>query len=201
MATTKQAQKTKTQKENAATAPVEMETMGAVEQTVEKEEPKKAVKEQPKAVEKEVPKMVDESQYVTVKNGFHGKLVFISPRTGEKFYWDNYGDEQDIELRDLKGAKASAKAFLEKNWFLLDEWVIRYLGVDSYYRHAITPGDCDKLFRLPVRDLKTEIDAMNDSQRSSVIVRARELIKSGDLDSLRVITALEKALGVELIAK
>lgn len=193
MATTKQAQTTKTQKENVTAAPAEEKTVGAVEETVKKDTPKRAAKEEPKKI--------DESQYVTVKNGFHGRLVFISPRTGEKFYWDNYGDEQDIELRDLKGAKASSKAFFENNWFILDEWVIQYLGVDSYYRHAVAPGDCDKLFRLPVNDLKTEIAAMNDSQRSSVIVRARELINSGDLDSLRVITALEEALGVELIAK
>lgn len=201
MATTKQAQTTKTQKENVAAAPTDEKTVGAVEETVKKEQPKKTVKEEQKKVEKEEQQKIDESQYVTVKNGFHGRLVFISPRTGEKFYWDDYGDEQDIELRDLKGAKASSKAFFENNWFILDEWVIKYLGVDSYYRHAVAPGDCDKLFRLPVNDLKTEIAAMNDSQRSSVIVRARELINSGDLDSLRVITALEEALGVELIAK
>lgn len=201
MATTKQAQTTKTQKENVTAAPAEEKTVGAVEETVKKETPKKAVKEEPKTVEKVESNKIDESQYVTVKNGFHGRLVFISPRTGEKFYWDDYGDEQDIELRDLKGAKASSKAFFENNWFILDEWVINYLGVDSYYRHAVAPGDCDKLFRLPVNDLKTEIAAMNDSQRSSVAVRARELINSGDLDSFRVITALEEALGVELIAK
>lgn len=187
MATTKQTQ-TKTPKDKAETMPVENETTGIAETAV-------------KESKKEEPKKIDESQYVTVRNGFHGRLVFISPRTGEKFYWDDYGDEQDIELRELKGAKASGKAFFEQNWFILDEWVIKYLGVESYYRHAVTPGDCDKLFKLPVDDLKAEIRAMNDSQRSSVAVRARELIASGDLDSFRVISALESALGVELIEK
>lgn len=198
MATTKKAQTTKTQAESAA-APVE-KAEAAVEEAAKKEEQKKTVKEEPVGAEKEE-KKIDESQYVTVKNGFHGRLVFISPRTGEKFYWDDYGDEQDIELRDLKGAKANSKAFFENNWFLLDDWVIRYLGVESYYRHAVAPGNCDKLFRLPIQDLKAELSAMNGSQRSSVAVRARELIGTGDLDSLRVITALEEALGVELIAK
>lgn len=198
MATTKKAQTTKTQAESTA-APVE-KAEAAVEEAAKKEEQKKTVKEEPVGSEKEE-KKIDESQYVTVKNGFHGRLVFISPRTGEKFYWDDYGDEQDIELRDLKGAKANSKAFFENNWFLLDDWVIRYLGVESYYRHAVAPGNCDKLFRLPIQDLKAELSAMNGSQRSSVAVRARELIGSGDLDSLRVITALEEALGVELIVK
>lgn len=193
MATTKQTQTTKAQKDNETTAPAEKKTAGAVEDVV-KEEKKETTK-------KEEPKKIDESQYVTVKNGFHGRLVFISPRTGEKFYWDDYGDEQDIELRELKGAKASGKAFFEQNWFILDEWVIKYLGVESYYKHSVAPGDCDRLFRMPVNDMKAEIAAMNDAQRSSIAVRARELIGSGDLDSFRVITALEEALGVELIEK
>lgn len=193
MATTKQTQTTKAQKDNETAAPAEKKTAGAAEDVV-KEEKKETTK-------KEEPKKIDESQYVTVKNGFHGRLVFISPRTGEKFYWDDYGDEQDIELRELKGAKASGKAFFEQNWFILDEWVIKYLGVESYYKHSVAPGDCDRLFRMPIGDMKAEIAAMNDAQRSSIAVRARELIGSGDLDSFRVITALEEALGVELIEK
>lgn len=148
-----------------------------------------------------VAKEVDPSQLVTVRNGFRGRLVYISPRTGERFEWDGYGDEQDMELRELKTAKASAKKFYEENWFLLDDWVIRYLGVESCYKNALNPEEFDRLFSADPDELRARISEMSEGQRDSVAYRAKELISEKRLDSLRVIGVLEDALGIDLIEK
>ena len=42
-------------------------------------------------------KKIDPDQIVTVKNGFQGRLIYKSPRTGERFVWEGFGDEQDME--------------------------------------------------------------------------------------------------------
>ena len=52
-----------------------------------------------------IPKEIDPSQYVTVKNGFQGRLVYRSSRTGETFIWDGFGSEQEMELRELKNVR------------------------------------------------------------------------------------------------
>ena len=52
---------------------------------------------------------------VTVRNGFNGRLVYKSPRTGERFVWDEFGDEQDLEFQELRNARNSQKAFFENN--------------------------------------------------------------------------------------
>lgn len=148
-----------------------------------------------------VAKEIDPAQYVSVRNGFRGKLVYISPRTGEEFVWDNYGDEQDMELRELKTAKAGAKAFFTENWFLLDDWVVRYLGVEGFYKHAKSPEEFDELFNMSPEDLRREIAEMTHGQKDAVVFRAKELIGNGTLDSLKTIGALEEVLGVELIEK
>ena len=41
---------------------------------------------------------VDVNEYIPVLNGFEGKLIYKSKKTGEKFEWDKIGDEQLIEL-------------------------------------------------------------------------------------------------------
>jgi len=74
-----------------------------------------------------IPTDVDPNQLITVYNGFDGILVYKSPRTKEVFTWDALGDEQDIELRELRSAKSSAKSFFSQNWFMFgedDQWVI-----------------------------------------------------------------------------
>lgn len=145
--------------------------------------------------------VIDENQYVMVRNGFHGTLVYISQRTKEQFDWPEYGDEQEMELRELKSAKASQKAFFVNNWFMLDDWVIKYLGVESYYKHTVNQHELNELLRSAPDKIVSEISMMNDGQKTSLGFRVREMVQNGEIDSLRVITALEEALGIELIEK
>lgn len=152
--------------------------------------------------EKVVPKEVDPTSYVVVRNGFHGKLVYKSSRTGETFRWSEYGDEQEMELRELKNAKNSNKKFFVNNWFMFDEaWIIDYLGVRQFYKNAVRIKDYDKIFDKPTDEMCRVLNEMNKSQKRSASYRAVELIKDGSLDSLKKINAIENALGIELIEK
>lgn len=169
--------------------------------TEEKAAAASEVKEETAVQKKPVAKEIDQSQLVSVRNGFRGKLVYISARTGEQFVWEEYGDEQEMELRELKSVKASAKKFFEENWFLLDDWVVRYLGVESFYKHALSPDTFDEIFQKSPDEIKSVIAEMSHGQRDSIAYRAKELIVEGRVDSLKVIAALEEALGIELIEK
>lgn len=147
-------------------------------------------------------KDIDLGQYISVRNGFHGILVYESSRTGEVFIWDNFGDEQEIELRELKNAKSSKKDFFVNNWFMFnDEWVIDFLGVRQFYKHAINIDEFDKIFENEPDKLKKILNDLSDGQKQSVAYRARTMIEEGKIDSLKTISVLEDTLGIELIEK
>lgn len=151
-----------------------------------------------------VPKDVDINDYIMVKNGFQGKLVYVSKRTGETFIWDNFGDMQEIELRELRNAKSSAKAFFINNWFMFndeDMWVVDFLGVSQYYKKALPLEKFDEIFDMPADEAKEVIANMTDGQRSSFGYRARQKVVNGEVDSRKMISMLEEALGIELIEK
>jgi len=149
-----------------------------------------------------VPKDVDDSQYITVRNGFQGQLVYKSKRTGELFVWDSFGSEQEIELRELRNAKNSYKNFFINNWFMFDEdWVIDYLGVRQFYKNALSIDHFDDIFTQKPTELKKTITELSDGQKKSVAYRAKELISENKIDSLSVISTLEDALNIELIEK
>lgn len=149
-----------------------------------------------------VPKEIDVNQYVTVRNGFHGALLYRSSRTGELFRWDEFGAEQEMELRELKNAKSSAKSFFTNNWFMFDEdWIIDYLGVGQFYRNAVSIDGFDEVFKKTPTEIKKIVKEMSEGQKKSLTYRAVELISSGDIDSRKTIAALESALSVELIEK
>lgn len=147
-----------------------------------------------------VPKQIDPNQYVTVVNGFQGRLIYISKHTGERFVWDEFGDEQEMELVELKQAKSSNKKFFINNWFMFKEqWIVDYLGLNQYYKYAVKIEDFDKLFKKPADELEELLDKMSEGQKKSVAYRARQLIADGEIDSNKIITILEKCLNVELI--
>ena len=149
-----------------------------------------------------IPKDIDASQFVTVRNGFQGKLVYVSKRTGETFIWEEFGSEQEMELRELRNAKNSYKTFFVNNWFMFDEdWIVDYLGVRQYYRHALPIDGFDDVVKQKPAELKKTINALSEGQKRSVAYRAKELISEHKIDSLSVITTLEKALNIELIEK
>lgn len=147
-------------------------------------------------------KDVDMSQYVVVRNGFQGKLVYKSPRTGERFVWDEFGAEQEMELRELRNARNSAKKFFINNWFMFDEdWIIDFLGVKQFYKNAVSIEDFDDIFRKKADEIKVIINGMSNGQKRSAAYRARQLIALGEIDSNKAIAALEEALGTELVEK
>ena len=149
-----------------------------------------------------VPKDIDPSQYVTVRNGFQGRLVYKSKRTGERFVWDSFGAEQDMELSELRNARNSNKKYFINNWFMFDEpWIVDYLGMGKHYRFAISIQDFDKLFTKPASEIEKTIANLSDGEKQSVAYRAKQLISEGGIDSNRLIATLEKCLGIELIER
>ena len=149
-----------------------------------------------------VAKDIDVHQYVTVRNGFQGRLVYISQKTGEHFVWDGFGTEQEMELLELRNAKNSAKKFFQNNWFMFDEdWIVDYLGLKHFYKHAVKIEDFDKIFEMSPAEIKNTVGALSDGQKKSVAYRAKMLIAEGEIDSNKAINALEEALGVELIER
>ena len=151
-----------------------------------------------------VAKEIDQNQIIVVHSGFHGRLVYRSPRTGEKFVWGEFGDEQEMELRELRNAKSAKKKFFENNWFMFDEeyeWVIGYLGLTQYYKNALPLVGFDDLFKKSPAEIEKAIAKLSNGQKKSVAYRAKQLIADGTIDSNKAIAALENALGIELIER
>lgn len=178
---------------SAAAAKAPAEESPQVLEAPEKEAPKQAYK---------VRKQLDPHTIVTVKNGFPGMLIYESSKTGEMFRWESLGDEQDMELQELKNARNASKAFYVNNWFRIDDpEILDYLGVAEYYKNALNLIDDETLRALKPEDIRSTVMKMSDGQKLALKYRVKQMIENGDIDSMKMITAFEEALGVELIER
>ena len=177
----------------AAAASVPVEEAAQVQEAPKKEAVQKSYK---------VRKQLDPHTIVTVKNGFPGMLIYESSKTGEMFRWESLGDEQDMELQELKNARNASKAFYVNNWFRIDDpEILDYLGVAEYYKNALNLIDDEVLRSMKPDDIHSTVAKMSDGQKLALKYRVKQMIESGDIDSIKMITAFEEALGVELIER
>ena len=163
---------------------------------------KPAVKKEPVEERKPAPRKrtFAPDDFVTVRNGYQGKLVYKSSKTGEKYVFDCFGDEHDMEIQELKKAKNDSKKFFANNWFLIDDpEVIDYLGLREYYKDALTYEEFDKLAEMNADENAERISKVSEGQKISVAHHAKRMISDGKIDSLSAISALEKGLGVQLL--
>ena len=143
---------------------------------------------------------INPETYVMVRNGFNGKLVYKSSKTGEVFIWNEFGDEQEMQLRELRSAKNTSKKFFENNWFMFDEdWIVDYLGVGHFYKNSLKIEEFDDALRKSPAALKKLIASLPSGQKKSLAYRAVKLVRSGEIDSIKTIEALEDAFGFDLI--
>lgn len=151
-----------------------------------------------------IAKDIDLNQLIPVRNGYQGRLVYKSPRTHEKFVWPEFGSEQMVELLELRNAKNTYKKYFMNNWFMFDDeysWVVNYLGLGQYYKHALSVDSFDELFQKSAAEIEKTVAKLSSGQKSSLSYRARQLIAEGEIDSNKAIAALERSLGVELIER
>lgn len=208
--TTKRVRKTAVE---PTTTQVEEKETESITQEVEEKETEAVTQEveavevpvQPNAEKKvtyKAKREMDPQSYVTVRNGFNGVLVYKSRRTGEKFVWQEFGDEQDMELMELKAARNASKDYFINNWFLFDDpAVIEWLGMERYYKHALNAKSFDEMFFKTTEEIKQTVSELSKGQKRSVVFRAKQLIDDGTIDSIKTINALESCLGVELIER
>lgn len=149
----------------------------------------------------DIPEDVTPNDIVMVRNGFNGRLVYVSTKTGEKYVWDSFGDETEMEVKELRTAKNSQKSFFENNWFMFDDeysWIIPYLGVSKLYDNAMTIENLQGVFKKTPTEIKKFCAKLNDAQKKTLVYMVKESYANGEIDSLKTLSALEDGLGIFL---
>lgn len=71
----------------------------------------------------------------------------------------------------------------------------------SNYKHALNTESFNELFHTTPDEIERTVRKLSDGQKKSVAFRAKQLIREGEIDSIKVINALERSLSVELIER
>lgn len=139
---------------------------------------------------------------ITVRNATAGKLIYVSRRmAGVVIVWNDFGDENQIEMSELYAMRNTDRRFFSERWIELPPDVLRELHVEEYYKDALSIDEINGLFNSDEDIISRAVSRMNQSQKAALGIKALNMIEEGTLVNIKTITAIEKALGVQLYVR
>ena len=136
---------------------------------------------------------------IPVRNAFPGGLTYKDSRTGLMYKWSSEGDVEYMELGELRTARNTQPIFFESNWWEIDEVrVLKWLNADKFYKGSLMLKDFDVLFSKSPDEIISIVEKIPETQKDNLIMRVRAKVAAGEIDSLKVIRALEGVLNVKL---
>lgn len=144
----------------------------------------------------------DLHRQICVKNISRGKLVYVSKKqNGFETIWENTGDEDYLELQELVSLKNTYKRFITEPWIRINEpdevEILKYLQIYKYYE-KILDVDVDKILSLSPERFEHKFKTLPESFKQAIAGKAAEMMKSGELDSLKIKNIIEKEMEIDL---
>jgi len=129
-----------------------------------------------------------------------GGLWYTGPKSGLTYNFVEYGDETEIEYRDLVASVRSRSNYIFGPFFVIedDEFIAEFPQLQKYYDEQYTVDDLRGVLDLSVDDMVATIQTLPPRAVNSLKSIASTLVSSGQLDSVRKIKALDDLFGTEL---
>lgn len=158
---------------------------------------------------KALPK-VDDSVRVRVRSNRFGRLGFVNSHTGDRYFWNEIDEVQDLTVGDIRNMRGQANAFLEQGWVVIegiesaecvdltDKEIYDVLGLSKYYKDSKKSHYVRTARTWTLQQIKKFGPGLNRNLKANITASLNSSIKNGLLTDLSLIRAWEKALGTEL---
>lgn len=116
------------------------------------------------------------------------------------YQWLNYGDEVEVEYEDLVAAVRSSSSMVYAPYFVIEnaDFLAMYPQVQKAYESRYTKDDLNDIFTLSPSNIKKAISGLPESIAETVKSMAVSKIRTGELDSIARIKALDEVYGIDL---
>lgn len=145
----------------------------------------------------------DLNRMICLKNIAVGKLVYKSKRQiGYKIEWEKPGDTNYIELGEFINLKNTDSRFVTEPWIRIMEddeiEILKYANIFKYYEEVLGLNNVSDILRLDFNAFKKKFDKLPDGFKNSVVEQAAQMIKNGELDSIKIKKYIEESMDIEL---
>ena len=164
------------------------------------EEPMVEVIEKPTKVDKK--RDFKSTDGVVCRSVTPGSLFVDGPKSGMLYTFAAYGDEAEIEYRDLKGLIMMRSPNIFDPRFIIEDvdFIAETPQLDAFYSKQFSTKDLRKVLELPVSEMVEAIKKLPSGAQDNMKTIAATAIGEGNLDSIKKIKALDELWGTQFDA-
>ncbi len=129
-----------------------------------------------------------------------GGLWLDGMKSKNIYRWVEYGDEVEVEYRDLAAMVRSRSSYIFKPMFIIldEDFIKEFPQLNDFYNNQYTTGDLKEVLDLPVTKMISAIKTLPAGAVESLKNIAATQVANGQLDSVKKIKALDELFGTEL---
>ena len=145
-------------------------------------------------------KVFDQSDGIICRSVVQGGLYMEGLKTQIIYNWADYGDESEVEYRDLAAAVRSKSKFLFNPWIIVEDkdFIEEFPQLSKFYEDSYTVKELRNVLDMPVDQMVAAIEKLPDGAKESLKTIAAKQVSMGILDSVNKIRALDKIFGTDL---
>ena len=156
--------------------------------------------ENKETVEKKKKKSFEASDGILCRSVVSGYLYVEGIKTGMMYSFTDYGDETEIEYRDLVAAiRSKDKAVYGPRFIVEDkDFLAEFPALEKFYTDQFTSKDIREILAMPENEMVAAIQKLPTPVLETLKTMAAKQVSSGQLDSVKKIKALDEIFGTDL---
>lgn len=155
------------------------------------------VSEEPKKKEK---KKFQQTDLIMCKSVVVGGLFLEGSKTKQIYQWNDYGDESEVEYRDLVAEVRSRSAYVFNPWFIVEDedFIEEFPQLKQFYTQYLSVRDLKEILELPVSQMAKKISELPSGAKESLKTIAASMVSSGAIDSVAKIKKLDEIFETDM---
>ena len=189
----KQDSKTAAKTEPKAKTTTTKKTSTPVAKTTVAEKKPAPVKEAPK-------KTFKQSEGILCRSVVNGKVYMTGARSSMPYQWADFGDEVEVEYRDLVAAVREKNGYIMNPWLIIldDDFIAEFPFLEEIYANQYDANELGDILNLSVPQMEEEISKLPTNVKNTLKGIAATWVNSGRLDSVKKIKALDEIFDTNL---
>lgn len=159
------------------------------------------ITEEGTTVEKEkTKKKFGQTDFVMCRSVVTGGLYLEGAKTKQVYIWTEYGDETEVEYRDLVAEVRQRSEFVFGPRFIVedDDFIDEFPQLQQFYAQYYSVKELGDILDLPVNQMAKKILELPKGAKDSIRNLAASKIKTGQIDSVQKIKKLDEVFETDL---
>ena len=145
-------------------------------------------------------KKFQQTDMILCRSVVTGGLFLEGSKTKQLYQWNDYGDETEVEYRDLVAEVRAKTGFVFTPWFIIedDDFIEEFPQLKQFYSKYLSVKDLREILNLPTNQMAKKISELPSGAKESIRSIAASMVSSGAIDSVSKIKKLDEIFETDM---